>query len=90
MTLLYCIMHVSIHNQPTIIQHLLDTGMDINQIDIDGNTPLHYAIKNGYIKAMQCLLDHKDVDTTVVNNNKFSPFYTAVWFGSPELITCQG
>ena len=78
--------HAAFHNQPAIIQHLLDSGMDINQIDIDGNTPVHYAIKNGYIEAMQCLLDHKDVDTTVVNNNKDSPFHTAVRHGSPELV----
>ena len=78
--------HAASHNQVTIIQYLLDSDMDANQIDIDGNTPLHLAIKNGHTEAMKCLLDHKGIDTTVVNNDKDSPFHTAIRFGSPELV----
>ena len=75
------------YNQPAIIQYLLDSGLDINQIiDIEGNTPLHFAIKNGYIEAMECLLNHKGVDTTIVNNDKDSPFHNAIRYGSPELV----
>ena len=78
--------HAAFHNQPSIIQYLLDSGLDINQVDIDGNTPLHFAIKNGYIETMQCLLNDKGVDTTIVNNDKDSPFHTAIRHGSPELV----
>ena len=82
-TLLHC---AASHNQLAIIQYLLDSDMDANQIDIDGNTPLHLAIKNGHTEAMECLLDHKGIDTTVVNSDKDSPFHTAIRFGSPELV----
>ena len=78
--------HAASHNQVAIIQYLLDSDMDANQTDIDGNTPLHIAIKNGHTEAMGCLLDHKNIDTTVVNNDKDSPFHTAIRFGSPELV----
>ena len=78
--------YAAFHNQPAIIHYLLDSGLDINQIDIEGNTPLHFAIKNGYIKAMECLLNHKGVDTTIVNNDKDSPFHNAIRYGSPELV----
>ena len=74
------------HNQVAIIQYLLDSDMDVNQIDIDGNTALHLAIKNGHTEAMKCLLDPKNIDVTIVNNNKDSPFHTAIRFGSPELV----
>ena len=60
--------------------------MDVNQIDIDGNTALHLAIKNGHTEAMKCSLDPKNIDVTIVNNNKDSPFHTAIRFGSPELV----
>ena len=78
--------HAAFYNQPAIIQYLLDSGLDINQVDVDGNTPLHCAIKNGYIETMQCLLNHKGVDTTIVNSDKDSPFHTAIRHGSPELV----
>ena len=78
--------HAASHNQVAIIQYLLDSDMDANQTDIDGNTPLHIAIKNGHTEAMKCLLDHKGIDTAIVNNDKDSPFHTAIRFGSPELV----
>ena len=78
--------HAASHNQVAIIQYLLDSDMDANQIDSDGNTPLHLAIKDCHTEAMKCLLDHKGIDTTIVNNDKDSPFHTAIRFGSPQLI----
>ena len=78
--------HAASHNQVAIMQYLLDSGRDMNQIDIDGNSPLHIAIKNGHTEAMKCLLDHKGIDTAIVNNDKDSPFHTAIRFGSPELV----
>ena len=74
------------HNQAAIIQYLLESGMDANQINNDGNTPLHLAIKKGHTEAMKCLLDHIGIDTTVLNNDKDSPIHTAIRFGSPELV----
>ena len=61
--------YAAFRNQPAIMQYLLDSGLNINQIDIEGNTTLHFTIKNGYNEAMECLLNHKGVDTTLVNND---------------------
>ena len=74
------------YNQVAIIRYLLDSDMEVNQIDVDGNSPLHLAIKNGHAEAMGCLLDHKGIDTTIVNNDEDSPFHIAIQFGSPELV----
>ncbi|XP_065897290.1 transient receptor potential cation channel subfamily A member 1-like [Dysidea avara] len=73
-------------NQIPIIQYLLNSAVDINQVDAEGNAPLHVAIKNGFIEAMKCLLERKDIDSSVLNNEMESPFHTAVRYGSPELV----
>jgi ankyrin repeat protein len=55
-----------------MIQHLISCGVDVNAVDVYGNTPLHYAarLKNtGIIKAL--LIANANVNH--VNNDGVSP-----------------
>ena len=40
------------------VQRWLDQGIDINQQDNDGNTPLHKAAYNGHKNVVECLVTH--------------------------------
>jgi len=83
----YTLLHYAVEfNQISIVQYLLSSAVDINQVDAEGNTPLHVAIKNGFIDVMKSLLERKDIDTTILNNEMESPFHTAVRYGTPELV----
>ena len=83
----FTLLHYAVEfNQIPIVQYLLNSEIDINQVDAEGNSPLHVAIKHSSMEAMKCLLQRKDIDTTILNNETESPFHTAVRYGSPELV----
>jgi ankyrin repeat protein len=52
-----------------IAQHLIENGVNINQQDILGNTPLHYAAAKNYIKMVNLLLKYS-ANTSITNNRK--------------------
>lgn len=40
----------------------------INMQDMDGKTALHYAVQQCDPRLLSCLLSHKDIDTTILDN----------------------
>ena len=61
----------------TILKYLINAGFNIHGADSDGNTPIHYAMKNGFLSAIVILLKHK---ANLANKNKygFTPIMTAL------------
>ena len=61
----------------TILKYLINAGFNIHGADSDGNTPIHYAMKNGFLAAIVILLKHK---ANLANKNKygFTPIMTAL------------
>lgn len=55
---------------------LLDYGMDVNVTDDEGNTPLHYAIQNGRVEAVQELLA-KGASVNATNHLGETPLFFA-------------
>ncbi|XP_046649305.1 ankyrin-3-like [Daphnia pulicaria] len=57
-----------------------ETGkFDINGVDSDGNTPLHYAILGSNATSARYLLE-KRADPTISDNNGITPFHLAAAF----------
>ena len=54
------------------IIYLLNMGLNPNLQDINGNTPLHYAVKYGQNRIIKKLL-HNGADKNILNKNKISP-----------------
>ena len=54
------------------IIYLLNMGLNPNLQDINGNTPLHYAVKYGQNRIIKKLL-HNGADKNILNKNKVSP-----------------
>jgi len=51
-----------------ILNVLLENGSDINVIDWDGQTPLHYAAMAGKIKMFKYILEEKDGNPTIIDD----------------------
>ncbi len=50
--------HAVYHNQPEILEHLIDFNIDLNVVNRHGETAIHVAARQGAEEALQCLLDH--------------------------------
>lgn len=62
----YCVFNNSI-SQIQILQMLFDFGVDINSLDNDQRTPLHYAALHGKSRAVHFLMK-KNARTTIRDN----------------------
>ena len=69
--------HAAANNQPTVVQYLLDCGLNCDAVDNDGNTPLHMATIQGNTEIIHLLLKHGAKDT-ILNNAMVSPLHFAV------------
>lgn len=52
---------------------ILETKVDVNAQDIDGNTILHRAIQEQYIDLIQLLLDNDKINLRIKNKNNETP-----------------
>ena len=68
--------HAVFHKNTNIFYLLLDNGFDLNSIDAQGNTPLHYAVNNSTLYTH--LLLEKGANTNAINFKKANPLHLAV------------
>ena len=70
-----------------IVHRLLLVGMDANEPDSDGNTPLHLAIASGRARAVWALIDVGQADITAKNKKGQTALllgYLLLWTHPPE------
>ncbi|XP_071572585.1 uncharacterized protein [Temnothorax nylanderi] len=67
------------------VQRLLKDGADANDKDIDGRTPLHYAVNSGQASVVNFLLEN-GADVTQVTNKGNTPLHTATSKGYKEIV----
>ena len=61
-----------------LFKRIIENSADIiNAQDVNGNTALHFAIRTKFETAVKKLLNHKDVDVNVANNEKILPLHLA-------------
>ena len=70
---------------PDKIKLLLEAGADPNTRDEQGNTPLHLAVKVGWLKRVGLLVSH-GADVNVKNNEGESPLSIARANGHKDVI----
>ena len=57
---------------PRLIQCLLDAGANVNAVDADGWTPLHWACSTGFIEGVVLLLKH-GAEVNAMNMARMGP-----------------
>ncbi len=72
------LMYAAHENQPDMIDVLLTEYSNINDQGNFGNTALIYAILNQSIQAIKRLLNDKDIDITIKNNEGLSAYDLAI------------
>ena len=78
--------HIAIsHNDPEMVQILLDNGADINRKDGDKHTPLHLASKFGFLEMAEFLIGrHALLEQRDANSQ--TPLMLAVMEGQLEMV----
>ncbi|KAG6751272.1 hypothetical protein POTOM_045796 [Populus tomentosa] len=77
------ILHVAAENgQGNVVRYILENDQKIlepllNEMDVDGNTPLHLAARHGQSIAAFALVRDKRVENFIVNNENFTPYDVA-------------
>ena len=61
-------MHIAAKNgDRECLTFLLTKGQDLNAVDNERNTPLHYAVSGNFIKCMQLLIE-RNCDESIENS----------------------
>ena len=81
------LLHVAadFNNCAAITLLVREFGADLQWLDDEGNTALHFACMSGCLKAAQLLLDMGS-QTTWVNNEGDTPLHSAVSSGVPQIV----
>ena len=66
------------------VKELLDNGKDVNIVDKNNNTPLHYACQHGYIKIVKLLIERK-ANINALDRFKVSPLSYACFYKELEI-----
>jgi len=75
-----------------IVRHFLQHFCDKNPSNFDGNTPLHFAAKNGHTDIVQDFMDRSHQDPSMIVNCKnqsgFTPLHYASENGHFSIVQC--
>jgi len=64
---------------------LAKNGVDINALEVNLATPLHYAAEKGYLKMVKSLIE-KQANIDIQNKDGFTPLHNACKGGFTEVI----
>ena len=80
-------LHIAITNNAgiSIVNELIDSGVDLYGFDVNGNNPLHLAVARGNTVVVRTLLA-AGMDSNVVNANGESPLHIAAKFNDLKMI----
>ncbi|XP_058459318.1 uncharacterized protein LOC131435441 [Malaya genurostris] len=67
------------------VQRMINEGDDTNGKDLEGRTPLHYAVNSGLIEIVKLLLS-KGADVTQATNKGNTPLHTAASKGNAAIV----
>ena len=67
-----------------IMIHLIKNGADVNVQDTDGFTPLHFAVVQGQVKVVKCLLEY-GANIKSKGKTEFTPLHIAAEKGKLEV-----
>jgi len=59
---------------------LIDKGAQLEAKDIDGNTPLHWAARQGHVEIVRLLCDQR-ADVEARDNDEWRPLHWAAYCG---------
>ncbi|NGX43091.1 MAG: hypothetical protein K940chlam7_01382 [Chlamydiae bacterium] len=66
------------------IARCIDYKVAIHECDLEGNTALHHAAKEGAVHLLQCLLS--DIDVQATNHHGETPLHIAIQAGEAEAV----
>jgi ankyrin repeat protein len=79
-------MSAAYHDDPALIELLLDRGTAVDADYEDGNTPLHRVAGSGSVRVARVLLDHKANVRAARRDTGAEPLHDAAAYGSPKMI----
>ena len=65
------------HGNLTMVKVLTDHGANMNDRDVDGNTPLHISVAKGYDPTTLVLLEDYKCDPNITNEQGMTPLHVA-------------
>ncbi len=66
----------------------MKTKPDINAQDENGDTALHYAVKNDAVESLSCLLKN-NANVSILNNDMNGPIHTAVILNKVNILEAR-
>lgn len=78
-------LHFAAYGHDEIVELLLGSGADVNALDHDGNTPLHFAVFKNQKNIVEILLKH-NARIDIVANDGMKPLDIAMEDGCDEEI----
>jgi len=74
------LLHMAItRNSPEVFNYLLYCDIDVNKLDRDGKTPLHYSTAYNNFDFTKLLLDSKNIEKGIKDQYGNNPMWVAVF-----------
>ncbi|MCJ1381040.1 hypothetical protein MMC17_004149 [Xylographa soralifera] len=73
-------------HEETLKELLQQSGIQVNQQDLEGKTALYHAVVMGHTEIVALLLDHKDINPNLVTRNGDSALSLAAQHGDVKII----